>query len=129
MAAPQVLGDAQGMNRAIARILRRVAARQGMSGRLIYCPSCGSAYVNPVEWRERDELRWWMRLRCGECGFVREVVVSNEEAAFYESDLDHGVAKIASAVARLDRERMIAESDALTAALERDLIDPGDFRR
>ena len=101
-----------------------------MRGRLIYCTSCGSAYVNPVTWREHDELRWWMRLRCGgECGFVREVVVSNEEAAFYEADLDRGVAKIASAVARLDRERLIAESDAWAAALERDLIDPSDFRR
>jgi hypothetical protein len=55
--------------------------------------------------------------------------VSNEEAASYQADLDRGVAKIASTVARLDRERMIAESDAWAAALERDLIDPGDFRR
>ena len=108
--------------------LRRVAGpTKGTRGRLIDCRSCGSAYVNPVAWRERGDLEWWIRLRCGECGLVREVEVSNEEAERYDADLDRGIAKIASAVARLDRERMIAESDAWAAALERDLIDPGDF--
>jgi hypothetical protein len=37
--------------------------------------------------------------------------------------------EIAANVARLDREHMIADSDTLTAALERDLIDPNDFCR
>jgi hypothetical protein len=129
MGALQVLGDAYGMNLSIARILRRRAARRAVNRRLVYCASCGSAFVNPLAWREFGELEWWMRLRCGECGFVRDVEVSNEEAARYNADLDHGIAQIASAVARLDRQRMIAESDTWAAALERDLIDPGDFRR
>jgi hypothetical protein len=37
--------------------------------------------------------------------------------------------QIAAAFVRLDRERMVADSDAMTAALERDLIDPDDFCR
>jgi hypothetical protein len=56
-------------------------------------------------------------------------VVSDEEAERFDADLDRGMTKIASTVARLDRARMIAESDALTTALERDLIDASDFRR
>jgi hypothetical protein len=32
-------------------------------------------------------------------------------------------------VGRLERERMISHAEALTAALQRDLIDPGDFCR
>jgi hypothetical protein len=70
-----------------------------------------------------------MRLRCGECGLVREVEVTDEEAQRFDRELDRGLDEIAAAVVRLDRERMIAEADAITAALEHDLIDPGDFSR
>ena len=71
--------------------------RQRARAAVIDCRSCGSAYVNPVAWRERGDLEWWIRLRCGECGLVREVEVSNEEAERYDADLDRGIAKIASA--------------------------------
>jgi hypothetical protein len=117
------------MNLSIARILRRLAASRNVNRRLVFCASCGSAFVNPLARRQLSELHWCMRLRCGECGFVRDVEVDNEEAARYDADLDYGIAQIASAVARLDRQRIIDESDASTSALERDLIDPGDFRR
>jgi hypothetical protein len=80
--------------------------------------------VNPVSWDAQGESDWWIRLRCGECDLVREVEVSHEEAKRFEVELDRGMAKIASTVAQLDRERMVVESDILAAALERDLIDP-----
>ena len=85
--------------------------------------------MNPVSWHVQGETHWWIRLRCGECGLVREVEVTNDEAKRLEGDLDRGVQKIAANVARVDRERMIADSDTLTAALDRDLIDPTDFCR
>ena len=74
-------------------------------------------------------MSWWIRLRCGECAFVRDVEVSNEEAKRYERELDRGVNDIATTVARLERMRMIADTNALTNALRRDLIGPGDFCR
>jgi hypothetical protein len=129
MGAQQALGDAYGMKRSIARSLRRLAASRDVNRHLVNCASCGSTFVNPLDRRELGERTWWMRLRCGECGFVRNVEASNKEATRYDADLDRGIAEIASAVARLDRQRMIAESDAWTSALERDHIDPGDFRR
>lgn len=129
MGALQVLGDAYGMKRSIARFLRRLAASRDVNRHLVNCASCGSTFVNPLDWRELGEQAWWMRLRCGECGFVRNVEATNKEAARYDADLNLGIAEIASAVARLDRQRMIAESDTWAAALERDLIDPGDFGR
>jgi uncharacterized Zn finger protein len=95
--------------------------------RLIVCGRCGCDCVNPVSWHEQGETHWWIRLRCGECGAVREVEVADEEARRFESQLDRGVRQIAASAARLDRERMIADSDTLAAALERDLIDPSDF--
>ena len=32
------------------------------------CASCRASVVNPVDWEENDETRWWVRLRCGACG-------------------------------------------------------------
>lgn len=125
MGASLGLGDAYGMNLSLARILRLRAARRAGDRRLVDCVSCGAEFVTPLAWRERGESEWWMRVRCGECGFVRDVEVSHEEAARFDADLDHGIAQIASADAQLDRQPMIAESDAWAAALERDLIDPG----
>jgi hypothetical protein len=97
--------------------------------RLVVCRSCGSDFANPVSWHELDESRWWVRLRCGQCGFAREVEASNLEAESLDADLDRGMAKIAASLAQLDRERMQAESEILAAALERDLVDPNDFAR
>jgi hypothetical protein len=86
-------------------------------------------FAHPVSWHERGERCWWIRLHCGECGFVREVEVSNEEAKRYYRELNRGLERIVATVARLEREQMIADTNALTAALRRDLIDPGDFCR
>ena len=95
---------------------------------LVVCRTCASNFVNPVSWHEQGEANWWIRLRCGECGLVREVEVSNDEAKQYEAELDRGVAKIASTLANLDRAGMVAEADTLKTTLERDLIGPDDFR-
>src|SRR4051812_11978337 len=45
-------------------------------GRLIDCVACGTDYVCAVDWEETDDVHWWIRLRCGVCGTVREVVVT-----------------------------------------------------
>ena len=126
-------GDRRAMRRNTTKLrgllsrLARPAHR--LQSRLVVCVGCHADFVNPVSWHELSETHWWIRLRCGECGFVREVEVTNEEAQRFEHELDRGVKQIAAAFVRLDRERMIADSDAITAALERDLIDPGDFCR
>jgi hypothetical protein len=72
--------------------------------RLVDCGRCGSDFVNPVTWHGDGPSHWWIRLRCGECGVVRERLVSNEDAARFEYDLDLGVADIAAAVARIERD-------------------------
>jgi hypothetical protein len=132
-----VLGGGAGDGRAMRRTTtkfrgllgRLVRPANRVPSRLVVCMDCHADCVNPVSWHELSETHWWMRLRCGECGHVRELEVSNEEARRFERDLDVGMKQIAAALFRLDRERMIADSDAITAALERDLIDPGDFCR
>jgi hypothetical protein len=109
--------------------LRRLAGATNRSVRLVDCPRCGWDFVNPVAWEERGETHWWIRLRCGECAYVRELEVTNREAQRFDRDLNRGVASITAAVDRLERARMGVIADALTVALERDLIGPTDFVR
>ena len=105
------------------------ASRSRRCGRLICCAICGSSVVNPVDWHEHDESRWWVVLRCGECAWSREAIITDAEAKQLERDLDPGIREIAKAAERLDRERMMWETDVFLAALRRDLIGPGDFAR
>ena len=58
-----------------------------------------------------------MILRCGECGWQREVVVADDVVVRFDDDV------------RADRERLAREADAFAAALDRDLIDAADFMR
>ena len=81
--------------------------------RLIDCGRCGSEFVNPVAWHEHDKTYWWIRLRCGQCGIVREVELSDDEATRFDRELDRGVADLASTLARIERDG----PEALVAAL------------
>jgi hypothetical protein len=96
-------------------------------GRLVSCAICRARTVNPVDWAEHGPKDWWVLLRCGECGWAREEIISEAEARQLERDLEPGLRKIAAQAARLDRERMEYEVDVFVAALERDLIGPADF--
>jgi hypothetical protein len=96
---------------------------------LIRCPRCRAHRVVPVDWHEHGLDAWWMALRCGECGATRDVIASDEEAERFGNELDVGIAELAAALRRLERARMSADIDTLVAALERDLINAGDFER
>jgi hypothetical protein len=106
---------------------RRDGARDGQS--LSVCGACRSKMANPVDWSAVDDARWWIRLRCGECAWSREVTVTNEAAERLERDLEPGLREIAAAAARLDHKRMTHEVNVFVAGLEHDLIDADDFAR
>jgi hypothetical protein len=99
----------------------------GSSKRLTDCPACRSHFVIPADSHERDESSWWVLLRCGECAWSREAIITDAEAKRFERDLERGLGEIARTVAKLDLERMQWEADIFVAALTRDLIGPGDF--
>jgi len=80
--------------------LMRALRRCGRPRRLVDCEQCGLDFVIPVSWFALDEERWSIRLRCGECGSARELVIDNEEARQYEADLDRGVREIARSLSR-----------------------------
>ena len=101
----------------------------GRDNELIVCQTCRSDFVSPIDWTEHGESDWWMRLRCGQCGEVRETVVSQAVADRYDRALDRTSEPIVATLARLDRERMNDEIEAFATALRLDLFDAGDFAR
>jgi hypothetical protein len=105
---------------------RVVGPVQPVAGRLHICPRCHKDFVVPVCWEKLGETHW-IRLRCGQCGFIRQLEVENEAAERLKLELARGQAEIAAALARLDRQRMIADWATFAAALEHDLVGPGDF--
>ena len=105
------------------------SAASASSTGLEVCLVCGRDFVQPVNWEPLGEDRWWMFLRCGECGVSRDVTITNAEAERYETAL-HGRAALLSAAARkLEAERMADEVDVFVQALQHDLIDAADFAR
>ena len=108
---------------------RRSAKSSDPSADLLICQSCGSGYVIPTDWAEREEARWWMRLRCGECGSGREAVVSDAAAQRYDQRLAQGMDEVARALHRQELEQMARDAETFATALELDLLDAGDFVR
>ena len=111
--------------RRIAAAARRLASGTGLHR----CVACESDFVGPIEWETDGPEHWLITLHCGECGVWRDVRVTNVEAKTFDLELGRQTATIERALAKIDRERMRAEVDAFTAALEHDLIDPADFAR
>jgi hypothetical protein len=69
-----------------------------------------------------------MRLRCGQCGGSRDVIVSDDLARRFDADVSRALVAIEGAITALDRERMADQAETFAAALRHDLIDAGDFR-
>lgn len=88
---------------------------------------CGRDFVNPVDWEPVGPEQWWLLLRCGECEIRREVTVTNAVARRYDAELNRRAAVLAELLERLDRERMIGETEAMTTALRLSLVDAADF--
>jgi hypothetical protein len=110
---------------ASAELIRR--RRPAPASDLHRCQLCDDDSVVPIEAAPLDPGRWEMRLRCGQCGTYREVIVSDRVAKRYDEELNRGMGEIAAALKREDRERMTAEVRVFVAALEHDLIDAEDF--
>jgi NMD protein affecting ribosome stability and mRNA decay len=108
---------------------RRPATSRPHTAELEICAACGADYVNPLEWTAIEDHSWWMLLRCAQCEHQREVVVDNDEATRFDEALDRRADPIARTLHRLDVDRMETWVEALTVALQRDLIDAADFAR
>jgi hypothetical protein len=92
------------------------------------CCSCRSDLVYATERRREGAGRWRLTLCCGQCGGSRDVVIGDGLVQRFDADVARGLAAIASDITALDRERMTEQVEVFAAALQRDLIDAGDFR-
>jgi hypothetical protein len=93
------------------------------------CPLCEADFVVPVDIQALEAGGWSLLLRCGQCEAYTDLIVSDETAQAYDLDLGRGMAAIAAALGREERAGMAAAVEVLVVALERDLIDAGDFAR
>ncbi len=105
--------------------LARLRRRGGDEPHL--CPHCGADFVCPVEWEPADDAHIWVLLRCGECGTWRDAEFTDEALDRFDRRLDEATMQIATAADRLHTDWRSTEVDAFAAALDRDLIDAGDF--
>ena len=64
------------------------------------CADCHAHFVVPVDYQAVDDGHWWMRLRCGQCGGVRELVVAHDDAQRYDRELAQDMATIVAALGR-----------------------------
>jgi hypothetical protein len=84
----------------LARHLSASAAPAPDAG-LVVCVACRRDFVNPVEWEPVGDARWWILLRCGQCGVMREVTVSDGDAQCFDAALNQRAVPIERAVERL----------------------------
>jgi hypothetical protein len=100
---------------------------QKSSPAILDCPLCHSDLACPMEWGVADEASWWILVRCGDCEAWKEIVISNEQAALLDRELDRQMTAMSRAADRLDAERMAAESQTFIRALQANAIVATDF--
>jgi hypothetical protein len=66
-------------------------------------------------------------LRCGECGLWRDAEFTDEALERFDRRLDDATIQIARAADKLHADWRSTEVEAFAEALDRDLIDAGDF--
>jgi hypothetical protein len=116
--------------RSVASSLRRLHSALVVEPRpasLSTCVQCQSDFVVPVQWEPAGDDRWWMFLRCAECGISREVTVPNAVADAYDADLARGARAVAQAAHAIDLQRMAGEAATFAQALRHGLVEAEDF--
>ena len=96
---------------------------------VLACPACDSDRICPIDWATAGDHHWWLLMHCGECQAWVQATIGNEQAAALDIELDRQQAEIRKALAALEAERMAADVEAFTTALELDLVDADDFAR
>lgn len=109
-------------------MLERQPPSRSDAGRgLETCLVCGGDFVNPVDWDALEGGRFWMLLRCGQCGTWRDVTVSDATAERFETALDERVEVLTRALDRLERARMEDDVEAFVEGLHDGRIGPAHF--
>jgi hypothetical protein len=91
------------------------------------CGGCDCPFVQPLDWDLVGRSHWRVTLRCPNCEWVGTGVFSQEAVDRFDRELDRGMRKLQSTLARVSRACMEADIEHFSQALEADLIVPFDF--
>jgi hypothetical protein len=95
--------------------------------RIELCPQCGSDRVHPLDWREVEELRWELDVRCPDCRWIGGDVYEQPEVERYDDVLLAAAGDLTEELDRITRENMAEHLERFRAALDADAITPFDF--
>ncbi|HEX2704087.1 MAG TPA: hypothetical protein VHM72_11755 [Solirubrobacteraceae bacterium] len=91
------------------------------------CGGCDCPFVQPLDWDLVGRSHWRVTLRCPNCEWIGTGVFSQEAVDRFDRELDRGMRKLQSTLARVSRACMEADIESFAQALESDLIVPFDF--
>jgi hypothetical protein len=95
--------------------------------RIELCPQCGSDRVHPLDWREVEDLRWELDVRCPDCRWTGGDVYEQPEVERYDDVLLADAGDMTEELDRITRENMAEHLERFRAALDADAITPFDF--
>ena len=102
------------------------SARVGLR-RIELCPQCGSDRVHPLDWREVEDLRWELDVRCPDCRWTGGDVYEQPEVERYDDVLLADAGDLTEELDRITRANMAEHLERFRAALDADAITPFDF--
>jgi len=91
------------------------------------CGGCDCPFVQPLDWDLVGRSHWRVTLRCPNCEWIGTGVFSQEAVDRFDRELDRGMRKLQSTLARVSRACMEADIEHFTQALATDLIVPFDI--
>ena len=95
--------------------------------RIELCPTCGSDRVHPLDWREVEDMRWELDVRCPDCRWAGSGVYEQPEVERYDDVLLAAAGDLTEELDRITRENMAEHLERFRAALDADAITPFDF--
>ena len=95
--------------------------------RIELCPGCFGERVHPLEWREVEDRRWQLEVRCPDCRWRTVGVFEQAEIDRYDDLLAAETDRLIAELERFTRENMEEHLERFRLALEQDVIEPMDF--
>jgi len=94
---------------------------------LLVCGFCGSRLVCPEDCVEHGRDRWYIELRCGECGGRDWARFDIEMLDALDGELARAEAEIEADLERLTRANMADYVARFVSALDAGAVEPADF--
>src|SRR5579871_3330502 len=92
--------------------------------RIELCPECGSDRVHPLDWREVEDMRWELDVRCPDCRWTGSGVYEQPEVERYDDVLLAAAGDLTEELDRVTRQNMAEHLERFCAALDADAITP-----